>query len=263
MKRTKVKINTNDGFILEGIFVSNIIKSSKGIIFVHGITVDKEYEKIFIQAEPRLNKLGFSTLRFDLRCHGSSQGDSVEDFTVGGALKDLNSAVEFMEKKGILKLGLAGASFGGGLSALYAGGHSEQIKALFLANPDLDYDKHFLEPITTWMKKYFTNARERVRENGFIEVSSRKFRVGPNFFKGLADKSPRVVLGQYLGELMIVTGDKDDCIDYQELIEIFEGLTNKNKELKIIVGAEHGFHEEPYQTEVSEELVDFFKKTIS
>ena len=42
-------------------------------------------------------------------------------------------------------------------------------------------------------------------------------------------------------------------------MECYQGLSNPNKRLEIVEGSEHGFHEEPYETEVAEMLVNFFK----
>ncbi|OGM15492.1 hypothetical protein A2V56_03765 [Candidatus Woesebacteria bacterium RBG_19FT_COMBO_42_9] len=64
MTKRSLKIRTADGFILDGIFCKPN-DSKEGVIFAHGMTVDKNEEGIFVRAEPKLNMLGFATIRFD------------------------------------------------------------------------------------------------------------------------------------------------------------------------------------------------------
>lgn len=156
-----MNIKTPDGFVLDAIF-NKIPNSDKGVVFAHGMTVDKDDEGIFVRAEPRLNKLGFSTLRFDFRAHGKSSGNSITDFTISGELVDLDTVISFMEKQGIKWIGLAGASFGGGITALFGSNNPQRIQALFLANPAVDFEKGFLKPTTRWAMEHFVNLYKSI-----------------------------------------------------------------------------------------------------
>lgn len=256
-----MKLKTSDGFILNGSF-TKINKSTKGIIFLHGMTVGKDDEGIFIRAESKLNKLDFSTLRFDFRAHGKSSGNSIEDFTITGELLDLKTAIEFMLKQGIKDLGLAAASFGGSIVSLYVEDNRNVIRALFLANPVLDYEKGFLRAKTIWVLKYFANFRSRLKKFGFIEVGSRRFKLGKTLFDQMNIYKPYKSLDKYYGPLMVVHGDKDDIVPFENVFEHFQKLSNKNKEFKTIKGSEHGFDKEPYETEVVNFIVKFFEERI-
>ena len=232
IRSAKITIETKDNFSLVGIF-NQVENSEKAIILAHGMTVDKDDEGIFVRAEPKLNKLGFTTLRFDFRAHGESQGNSIEDFTISGELNDLEAVVAFLEDKGIRLLGLAGASFGGSISALYAGDNPDKIKALFLANPDLDYQKAFLNPTTSWAKQHFKNVFARIDKKGFIEVGSRKFKIGRKIFKEVKNYHPCKKLNNYNGPLLIVHGDQDSKVAYQDVINCYESLNNPNKRIAL------------------------------
>jgi len=164
-----------------------------------------------------------------------------------------------MESKGVKWLGLAGASFGGGISALYAGRNPDRIKRLFLANPVLDYEKCFLKPTTPWAKQHFESVFERIDRNGFIEIGSRKFKVGRQLFEEMQDYQPCEELKNFSNPLLIVHGDKDSKVSYQDVVDCFGTLPNEDKKLEIIKGSEHGFHEEPYETQVVGMIIDFFK----
>ena len=254
-----MKIKTPDGFTLDAVF-NEVPRSSKGVVFAHGMTVDKEDEGIFVRAEPRLNKLGFSTLRFDFRAHGKSSGNSITDFTISGELKDLDAVVSFMGKRGIKWIGLAGASFGGGIAALYASENPRTTQALLLANPAVNFEKGFLDPTTRWAMKHFANLYSRIKHRGFIKVASSKFKIGKKLFDEMKLYNPCETLRKYNGKLLIIHGDKDTKVAYQDVIECYRKLNNPNKKLEIIKGSEHGFHKEPYETQVVEKIVDFFTK---
>ena len=60
IKSTKTIIETKDNFSLVGIF-NQVEDLEKAIILAHGMTVDKDDEGIFVRAEPKLNKFGFTT----------------------------------------------------------------------------------------------------------------------------------------------------------------------------------------------------------
>jgi len=254
-----MKIKTPDGFILDAIF-NKVSGSSKGVVFAHGMTVDKDDEGVFGRAEPRLNELGFSTLRFDFRAHGKSSGNSITDFTISGELNDLDTIISFMKKQGLKWIGLAGASFGGGIAALYASENPQTIQALLLANPAVNFEKGFLNPTTRWAMKHFANLYSRIKHKGFIEVANKKFKIGKKLFDEMKLYNPCDVLRKYKGRLLIIHGDKDTKVAYQDVVECYEKLDNPNKKLEIIKGSEHGFHEEPYEIRVVEKIVDFFIK---
>ncbi len=240
--RKEVEIKTDDGFTLAGIFVPSS-GSKKGIVFAHGMTVDKSSEGIFVRAEPKLNELGFSTLRFDFRGHGQSSGDLTQDFTISGEMEDLKTAVKFMQDEGLEWLGLAGASFGGSIAALYAGDSPKSIQRLFLANPVLDYDKAFLHSTTAWAMKTFI-----------------KLVAGRPFVDEMQRYHPCQELKKYHSPLLIVHGDRDGKVDIKHVKNCFECLPNNQKEFIIIKGSAHGFHAEPFKSRVVDEVVNFFTK---
>lgn len=255
-----MQIITPDGFVLDAIL--NKLDGSSGVILAHGMTVDKESEVIFVRAEKMLNEAGFSTLRFDFRAHGDSQGDSVKDFTISGELMDLEAVVGYLRNQGIKYIGLAGTSFGGGIAALYAGKHSKQIKAVFLANPCLDFEKCFLNPTTPWAREHFQNVFKRLDTDGHIKIGSHQLKVGRQLFDEMKFFYPCKDLRNYKGPLFMVHGDQDTKVDCQDAVNCFKSLPNKQKELKVLKGAEHGFRHEPFETNVVEMIVDFFSKSL-
>jgi esterase/lipase len=255
-----MKIRTEDNFTLDAEF--NNVNSHKGIIFAHGMTVDRDDEGIFVRAESKLNKIGFSTMRFDFRAHGKSQGDSVKDFTISGEIKDLNAVVNYFNNQGVRNIGLAGASFGGSISALYASKYPKKLAALFLANPCLNYEKCFIKPTTIWAKKYFKNVLKRINEDGSVKIGSQKFQLGHQLFDEMKHYNPCRELNKFKNPLFIVHGDKDSKVNFNDVVNCFKSLSKGDKELRILHGAEHGFHNEPFETQVEKMIVNFFKDKL-
>lgn len=258
---TSMKLKTPDGFELD-VEYEKIEGSEKIVVFAHGMTVDKDDEGIFVKAALKLKDWKISTLRFDFRSHGKSTGDSKRDFTISGELTDLSTIMEFVKGENYKRVGLAGASFGGGISALYAGEHVDTIDALALANPALDYKKCFLEPTTEWAKKHFANLQQRLNKDGMIKIGSRGFGAGPRLFEEMKQYFPDKKLAIYDKPLLIVHGTKDSKVAYGDAYEIYKQLDNPQKRFETIDGSEHGFHEEPYENQVTFMIADFFKDQL-
>ncbi|MEN9328066.1 MAG: hypothetical protein RI947_874 [Candidatus Parcubacteria bacterium] len=254
---TSVKLTTYDGFELDARY-THIENARKAVILAHGMTSSMEKEVITGEVEKRLNEAGISTLRFDFRAHGNSKGDSVKDFTISGEMIDLETMVGFIKEKDYTWVGLVGCSFGGGIASLYAGANADVIQALCLVNPVLDYAETFLNPTTEWTKKYMTDAEKRIAKDGFIELGSAHYRIGPALIDEIKEYSPYELLEKYYGNLLIVQGDQDEILNHQELYTQFINLESDTKRMEIIKGARHGFHEAPYTQEVAEMIADFF-----
>lgn len=255
--QNEISIKTKDGFKLSVVY-KNLHESARVVIFAHGMTVDKDDEGIFVRAEKLLNEAGISTIRFDFRSHGKSSGKSEKDFTISGELQDLTTIVEFAKNEAYEWIGLAGASFGGGIAALFAGDHGKDISALALANPALDYSKAFLKPTTPWAKKHFDDVFERLKKEGYIRIGSRKFKAGVGLFEEMKKYFPFQKLEEYKNPLLVVHGTEDTKVSFKDAESVFEGLSNKYKIFESIEGSEHGFHNEPFETTVTDHIVKFF-----
>lgn len=240
-------LRTPDGFDLDTHYYQGT--NGIGIVFCHGLRWYKEGEEPFAKAAEQLNKKGFSTLLFDFRGHGKSSGDSANDFTITGQLTDIDVAVQFLKDEACKTIYLAGASFGAGATVIYTAQNPE-IKKLLLSNPSLDYERTII--------KHFSDQLPLLEKQGFIEAGSRKFKLGKKLFEELQQFTPYKELEKYTGDLLVIHGDSDKRIAHHGVVEIFEKLTNPNKKFSLIIGADHGFHEEPYTSHVSEQIVQFF-----
>jgi pimeloyl-ACP methyl ester carboxylesterase len=256
-----LEINTKDGFKLNALGNFSV-PSSPAVIFCHGMSVDLNAEGIFVRAYRQLAEKGFNVLRFDFRAHGKSSGESSKDFTVSGELFDLEAAVQHALAHGFSSLGLAGASFGGSIVALYAASHP--VQALLLANPVLSYHG-ILEPQSPWAKSVFSNIASDLDSKGYVSMNAgwSELRMGRKFFEEMAFYDPGLVLRAYSGPLLAIHGDMDDMVLLEPTRAVFDAIPNPMKHFEVVHGSSHGFHAEPFESQVTNLSVGFFGRSLS
>jgi len=170
----KITFPSTDGTRLCGVWHIPEVRTDKAIILAHGITADKDESGVFVGIAELLKDNGFAVLRFDFRGSGESGGKSI-DLTIKGEMDDLGAAMDEVKDAGCSRLGLLGASFGGGVAILYSSKHVARIKCLCLWNPVLDYDHCFLHATTEWIKNKVGHMRRDFEEKGWTTLGSAKF----------------------------------------------------------------------------------------
>jgi pimeloyl-ACP methyl ester carboxylesterase len=230
-----------------------------GVAFAHGMSVDMDGEGIFVKAFRELAGLGWHLIRFDFRAHGKSQGKSRNDFKLSGELLDLDAAVARLRELGAAKIGVAGASFGGGVAALYAGLHPDALQALLLANPLLDY-QGILQPLTPWGKSVFSNWKAELAAQGFVGMKAdwSSLEMGPEFFAELAAHDPAKALRAYKGPALALHGDLDEMVDLESTRRAFASAGR----FEVLPGVGHGFHG-PEEDAVASRVAAFFRETLA
>lgn len=124
-KAEEVDFKTSDGLLLRGWFVPSSQKDSsqKAIVVLHGYPADKAnmlYFAGFLHPE-------YNLLFFDFRYFGQSEGSYT---TVGIKERlDLKAALDFLQKRGINKVGLLGFSMGGAVAVMGAP-QTKMVKAV-------------------------------------------------------------------------------------------------------------------------------------
>jgi uncharacterized protein len=256
----KITFSSTDTTKLCGIWHLPKEKTDKVVILAHGITVDKDEKGIFIDLADELAKKGFAVFRFDFRGHGESTGKSTE-MTIQGEIEDLNAAVNLVSEKGYKKVGLLGASFGGGISTLYASENQEKLTCLCLWNPVLNYEHTFLNPTVLWIKEVKDRLKKDFDEKGWSELGSRKFKIGKELFDEMKTFSPYEELKKINIPTCIIHGDCDTKVPFEDSVKYFNNLTGEKEFIKF-EGSEHGFHEEPFHSKAITETVKFFEKFL-
>ncbi|MBI2133997.1 alpha/beta fold hydrolase [Candidatus Woesearchaeota archaeon] len=141
MKAETIKIETADGFSLEGSFYEG--NSSKSILLLHMLGRDRHDYDALAQ---KLQAQGFSALSIDSRGHGKSttkQGktenaDSFTEQDFRNMALDVEAAKEYLDKRGKTMTAIVGASIGANTAIKYASGDSG-IKTVVLLSPGENY----------------------------------------------------------------------------------------------------------------------------
>jgi pimeloyl-ACP methyl ester carboxylesterase len=141
---------------------------------------------------------------------------------------------------------LIGASFGGGISSLFAARHPEDVRALVLLNPLLDYKNRFIDQKPYWHDDQLDEeAGLRLTECGYLEHSP-TFRLGRPLLNEVFYLRPDRELGGVIAPTLIVHGTKDTFIPVdssRSAVAQFGGEAH----LVTVDGAQHGFavHDDP------------------
>jgi len=255
----KITCKTKDGLLLTGIWHVPTNKSSKVIILAHGITVDKDEGGVFIKLANVLQQNGYAVFRFDFRGHGESEGKSI-DLTVMGEVADLVAALNEVKNKGYNKIGLLGASFGGGSSVFFALDYQQDIKCLCLWNPVLNYDHTFLNPTLPWLKDKKGHMMKDIKEKGWTTLGSRKYVIGKSLFDDMAKIQPYIALKSIKIPTVIIHGTNDTKVPYEDSKE-YVTLLIRGK-LLTIENSEHGFHETGETDKAINATVEFFQANL-
>jgi len=258
METKKISLKTADGIKLVGIQLKPIFKTDKIIILCHGLTVDKDEGGIFVRLAEILANKGIASFRFDFRGHGKSGGRQ-EEMTIAGELTDLTAVFDFIKSKDYKRIGLLGASFGGGIVVLFSSFNQENVSSLVLWNPVLDYSS-WIYPKNNWEKKYFgKQAIEKATKIGYSEAGSRKYKIGIKLFNEIRFFKPFEELKKFKKPLLFIHGDKDTYVDYQNSLRFSEMLKAR---LITVKSAEHGFQDkEEWRKKAIGETIKFFKRT--
>ncbi|MEK7453233.1 MAG: alpha/beta fold hydrolase [Patescibacteria group bacterium] len=141
----KIILTTSDNVKIHGVYFSVGKENSPAVVLLHMMPATKESWHDF---QEELALTGFNSLAIDFRGHGESilKDEKIinyQNFTAAEQcekINDVESAVEFLEERGIPKgkISLIGASIGANLALQYMSNNKE-IKSSVLISPGLDY----------------------------------------------------------------------------------------------------------------------------
>lgn len=241
----------------------NKVKDSKKLVlFVHGMTGNSKTELTFLEIEKILSAHNVSTIKFDFRGHGASEGIPETDFTITNSLTDLEAIDSYIKSIGFTELSIVANSLGAGIVVLYLMKSRLQIKSLFLTNPVLDFTNSFVHPHTSWMKANFSNATEQLKEKGYIEVGFNKYRIGHEMYQELCKFNPAQYLSQLKIPTMIVQGSVDVVVSLQDIITLIKNVHNPALQLIQVPGGTHGLYGESESKIAVEECRKFLSFTL-
>jgi alpha/beta superfamily hydrolase len=244
----------NNGQTIRGSIHGVRPKGGVWCILSHGFTghrIGPGY--FFVRLSRELQAAGVSSLRFDFRGAGESDG-LFRDMTVDSMQSDLVSAVRLVRRRfAPTSMLLLGHSLGGMIAALQCG----QVKADGLA---------LLAPVAEpegliKRRNHIINAGPNASgcyENGPHEMSL-------SFIDGLKNIDPPAILvREFLGPLLLMQGDADASIAVAESVRYVDAARSAGIETGyyILKGADHTFSTVSHFSEVSRRVTEWAKEFI-
>lgn len=128
------------------------------VLFMHGITSDREEWGLFTDVANLLCHQNISSFRFDYRGHGKAKKINPQIFTLSGIISDLDNAFQLMKKEIgnellNMKVIVVGSSFGGGVASIWSTIHSKMVSKLILCAPVLSYSDDLNRSVPDWGKQ--------------------------------------------------------------------------------------------------------------
>ncbi|MER6531930.1 alpha/beta fold hydrolase [Streptomyces sp. NPDC001508] len=259
-----VTLRTLDGLHLAGTLVSPDTPASRGVVLVHGGGVTREEGGFFTRLATGLAESGVTSLRFDMRGHGESEGRQ-EELTLTAILNDIRVSIAHLRNAtATQEITLLGASFGGGVCAYYAAKRPVDLSRLVLFNPQLDYKWRTIDTRSYWVDDSISEeAAQQLTEHGFIQFTP-TLRHGRPLLNEVFWLHPYEVLGEVQAPTLIVHGTQDTFVPIgssRSAVQKFRAPC----ELIEVEGSQHGFavHDDPkYLNPQSQEWQAFVIRTV-
>ncbi len=220
------------------------------VICSHGFNSSYQYFNLSVGRSLAMS--GFAVYCFDFyggSMHGKSGGKMTE-MSVFDEREQLDAVIDRIKQEPYVdtdNLFLIGESQGGFVTAITAGRHNEDVRAVVLFYPAFC--------IQDDMRKRFDSVDD-VPETVKVFGAT----VGRHYYEGLFDFDLYAEIAKYEGPVLVIHGDGDTIVDVSYGVTGAE--TYKDAELEILPGEEHGFSAEG-KTKATELSYRFFKKHMS
>jgi len=234
-----------DGRKLSGaIFYPDQLKDKNpAILVVHGWTGKKLNSYQYAEA---LAKLGFICFLFDMRGHGTSEGD-IKTFTIREFLDDVIAAYDYLlelDKVDKDNVSAVGSSFGGYMVALLS--EKRTIKNLSMRAP-ADYPNENFDQLAY-------SASASVNPDAVNWRSEER---------SSHDTYALEAISNFNGNIQIIESENDTLVPHQTLQNYIDVASHVNKLTHTVIkDAPHSIKDGPFKDQVEKILVDWFKDKI-
>ncbi len=229
MKEERVFFKNSKGQKLAGVLHIPNKKTKSIIIISHGFASNKDRPRN-IKVAKTLSEAGFAVLRFDFGGCGESEDRPI---LIKYQIDDLNSAINYIRKKGYEKIGLLGESLGG-LTSILA--YNKEIRTLVLWAPITK------AKIPSFLKE--EKLREELNKKGFLfyKKDGRNFKILEEYLIERKSINQKEILSRIRCPVLIIHGTNDTTIPLVNSKEAINYLPRESK-LEIISGASHTLDE--------------------
>ncbi len=151
----KVKFES-EGLLLEGLLAANSPEEAVVITHPHPLYGGEMHNPVVSTIRGAYFEKGYTTLRFNFRGSGYSQG---EHDGGEGEQNDVLSAISYLNNAGFNKITLAGYSFGAWVNLMVAS-NSTVIEKLVLISPPVDFIEFDVMANVSTLKLVVTGTRD-------------------------------------------------------------------------------------------------------
>jgi uncharacterized protein len=250
-----VAFETADGLTLRGWFIPangvsavGSVTSRRTVIFAHGQagSMDRDTGQA-----PFLHEAGFDVLMFDFRGHGRSAGEYV---TMGYIERlDLRAAIDYLERRGVDRVGVLGWSMGGA-AALAAAAEDRRIAAVV---SDSGYASFRRVLAGGWVGHGVPLLVARPLAWLMWREASRRLGVD------LAACEPRRVVGpDFRCPLLLIQGDSDPYVPLGD-VEALAAASGGPVELWRVPGGSHRDARDHCPEEYHRRVTEFFVRWLT
>ena len=230
---TELNFLSSSGLSTPAILATPSTPTNCGVILCHGFLSDKNS-----RTNRRLTELlvpqGISTLRFDWIGMGKSP-DPFSTLRLKDCEDQLDTVIETLYERGLIRLGLIGSSFGGLLAILSASRHPT-LRALGLKCPVVDFPEVLRlefgqEAMGRWKA---TNHIPNIVGDGSPTP------LHYAFYQECLTYDVYHALSSIKIPTLVVHGNQDELIPQPQIDRLMKTL-NTTKELQLVEGADHRF----------------------
>lgn len=243
----KVKFENSRGRKLVGNYYE--ADSDAGIVMSHGFTGDKHERGYFDKVAEELNEAGYNVLAFDFSGGGESNKSPI---TAEKEIEDLEAAIDYIQSRGVERVGLYGHSLGGYISLK---NYRPEVKAMVLTAPvtdSIDLSKNNL----VWT--LFTRILGRVPSVNYWKNKRQLMWVDSKIVDELKAVDQDNLLSEVECPVLVIHGNEDEVVSLGDSKKAVEKL--ETSELEALEGLTHDYNN--HLDEVIEAAKNWFKKYL-
>ena len=243
----KVKFENSRGKKLVGNYWE--ADSNAGILMSHGFTGDKHEWGYFDKVAEALNEAGYNVLAFDFSGGGESNKSPI---TAEKEIEDLDAAIDYIQTKGVEKVGLYGHSLGGYISLE---NYRPEVKAIVLTSPvtdSIDLSKNNL----LWT--VFAQLMGRVPSISYLKHKRQLMWIDSKIVDEMKAVDQDEVLSDIECPVLIIHGSDDEVVSLEDSKNAVEKL--ETAKLEVINGLTHDY--DNYLDKVSNAAVNWFDQHL-